>query len=151
MIADVTASLGTDFYRMDDLLTPAERAVRDKVRAFCDAEVLPIEDIVRAGERAGFEVRDVEALREHSALTLEAWGRRLEQHHAECVRAVGEVTYRVWRAYMGMSAYLFRCRRLSLYHTLCVKAAHGCAGVPLTREEWYEPLPAALSVRKDAA
>ncbi|WIG58385.1 MAG: Acyl-CoA dehydrogenase [Ktedonobacterales bacterium] len=42
MIADVTTSLGTDFYRMDDLLTPAERAVRDKVRAFCDAEVIPV-------------------------------------------------------------------------------------------------------------
>lgn len=118
---------------------------------FPDAEVLPIEDIVRAAERSGFEVRDVETLREHSALTLEAWGRRLEQHHQEAVRAVGEVTYRVWRAYMAMSAYLFRRGRLSLYHTLCVKAADGCAGIPLTREEWYEPLSRTLSVRKDAA
>jgi cyclopropane-fatty-acyl-phospholipid synthase len=118
---------------------------------FPDAEVLPVEDIVRAAERSGFEVRDVETLREHSALTLEAWGRRLEQHHQEAVRAVGEVTYRVWRAYMAMSAYLFRRGRLSLYHTLCVKAADGCAGIPLTRKEWYEPLSRALSVRKDAA
>jgi cyclopropane-fatty-acyl-phospholipid synthase len=118
---------------------------------FPDAEVLPIEDIVRAAERSGFEVRDVETLREHSALTLEAWGRRLEQHHQEAVRAVGEVTYRVWRAYMAMSAYLFRRGRLSLYHTLCVKAVDGCADIPLTREEWYEPLSRTLSVRKDAA
>jgi glutaryl-CoA dehydrogenase len=31
-----------DFYRIDDLLTDAEREVRDRVRAFCDKEVTPI-------------------------------------------------------------------------------------------------------------
>jgi glutaryl-CoA dehydrogenase len=31
-----------DFYRLDDLLTDAEREVRDRVRAFCDKEVTPI-------------------------------------------------------------------------------------------------------------
>jgi len=35
-------SLGTDFYLMDELLTDEERAVRDKVRAFSDREVIPI-------------------------------------------------------------------------------------------------------------
>ncbi len=32
---------GTDYYLMDALLTPEERAVRDKVRAFCDREIIP--------------------------------------------------------------------------------------------------------------
>jgi len=118
---------------------------------FPDAEVLPIQDIVRAAERSGFEVRDVESLREHYALTLNAWSQRLEQHHEEAVRVVGEVTYRVWRAYMAMAGYLFRVGRLSLYHTLCVRAEEGRAGLPLTREDWYEPLPSTLSLRKDAA
>jgi glutaryl-CoA dehydrogenase len=35
-------SLGTDFYLMDELLTEEERRMRDKVRAFCDKEVIPI-------------------------------------------------------------------------------------------------------------
>jgi glutaryl-CoA dehydrogenase len=35
-------SLGTDFYLMDKLLTEEERSIRDKVRAFCDKEVIPI-------------------------------------------------------------------------------------------------------------
>jgi glutaryl-CoA dehydrogenase len=35
-------SLGTDFYLVDELLTEEERSIRDKVRAFCDKEVLPI-------------------------------------------------------------------------------------------------------------
>ena len=35
-------SLGTDFYLMDELLTEQERSIRDKVRNFCDKEVIPI-------------------------------------------------------------------------------------------------------------
>ncbi len=35
-------SRGTDFYLMDELLTEEERAIRDKVRRFCDDEVIPI-------------------------------------------------------------------------------------------------------------
>ncbi|HEV3505920.1 MAG TPA: acyl-CoA dehydrogenase family protein, partial [Actinomycetes bacterium] len=35
-------SPASDFYRIDDLLTDAEREVRDRVRAFCDKEVTPV-------------------------------------------------------------------------------------------------------------
>ena len=31
----------TDFYAIEDLLAPEEIAIRDRVRAFCDEEVLP--------------------------------------------------------------------------------------------------------------
>ena len=42
MSVDVKPVLSTDFYLMDELLTDEERAVRDKVRHFCDSEVIPI-------------------------------------------------------------------------------------------------------------
>jgi glutaryl-CoA dehydrogenase len=42
MATEIQASRGTDFYLMDELLTPEERSIRDKVRAFCDQEVIPI-------------------------------------------------------------------------------------------------------------
>jgi glutaryl-CoA dehydrogenase len=42
MVTEITSSQGTDFYLMDELLTEEERAVRDKVRAFCEKEVIPI-------------------------------------------------------------------------------------------------------------
>lgn len=42
MIADVTRSLGTDYYLIDELLTDEERAVRDRVREFADREVIPV-------------------------------------------------------------------------------------------------------------
>ncbi|MFI5272556.1 MAG: acyl-CoA dehydrogenase family protein [Ktedonobacterales bacterium] len=38
----IALSQGTDFYRLDQLLTAEERAVRDRVRQFCDVEVIPI-------------------------------------------------------------------------------------------------------------
>ncbi|HZD37968.1 MAG TPA: acyl-CoA dehydrogenase family protein [Actinomycetes bacterium] len=36
------SDLPIDFYRIDDLLTDDEREIRDRVRSFCDKEVLPI-------------------------------------------------------------------------------------------------------------
>jgi glutaryl-CoA dehydrogenase len=52
VLADVTRSLGTDYYHIDDLLTEEEREVRDRVRAFADREVIPI--ISGYWERAEF-------------------------------------------------------------------------------------------------
>src|SRR6266436_737605 len=42
MATEIKPSTGTDFYLMDELLTEEERRIRDKVRAFCDKEVIPI-------------------------------------------------------------------------------------------------------------
>jgi len=39
---EVRTSSGTDFYLIDELLTPAEREIRDRVRHFSDHEVVPI-------------------------------------------------------------------------------------------------------------
>ncbi|HSJ76938.1 MAG TPA: acyl-CoA dehydrogenase family protein, partial [Gemmatimonadales bacterium] len=52
MIANVTNSLGTDYYLLDELYTDEEREIRDRVRAFADAEVIPI--ISEYWERAEF-------------------------------------------------------------------------------------------------
>ena len=42
LVADVTRSLGTDYYLIEELLTDEEREVRDRVRTFADREVIPI-------------------------------------------------------------------------------------------------------------
>ena len=42
MATDIKQHSLVDFYLMDELLTDEERSVRDKVRAFCDKEVIPI-------------------------------------------------------------------------------------------------------------
>ena len=95
-------------------------------------------DTLRYAEQAGWEVRDVESLREHYALTLRHWVRRLEAHHEEALRHVSEPTYRVWRLFMAGSAAGFTNGRLSIFQTLLARAdARGHANLPLTREDWY--------------
>src|SRR4051794_28946647 len=50
---------------------------------FPDGELVPINATLRAAESVGFEVRDVESMREHFALTLRHWVRRLEERAEE--------------------------------------------------------------------
>jgi cyclopropane-fatty-acyl-phospholipid synthase len=104
---------------------------------FPDGGLAPISTTLTAAEQGGFEVRDVENLREHYTLTLRHWVRRLESRRAEAVAAVGEPTYRVWRLYMAGSAYGFLTGRVGIYQALLVKPDGGKSRLPLTREDWY--------------
>ncbi|MCD6286424.1 MAG: class I SAM-dependent methyltransferase [Anaerolineae bacterium] len=104
---------------------------------FPDGELVPISRTLQAAEEAGFEVRDVESLRDHYALTLRHWVRRLEAHHDEALRFVDEPTYRVWRLFMSGSAYGFTAGQLNVYQALLVKPDEkGQSGLPLTRADW---------------
>lgn len=104
---------------------------------FPDGELVPIGAMLDAAETAGFEVRDVESLREHYALTLDRWIERLEAQRDEAVAAVGEVGYRVFRLYLHGSRHGFETARVTLYQSLLVKPDRGASGLPLTRSDWY--------------
>ncbi len=104
---------------------------------FPDGECLPIATTLRTAEGCGFEIRDVESLREHYAMTLRRWVRRLEGRREQILRFTDEVTYRVWRIYMAGSAYGFGVGRLNLYQTLLVRPENGDSGLPLSRADWY--------------
>lgn len=104
---------------------------------FPDGELEPIYLTLREAEKVGFEVRDVESLREHYALTLRHWVRRLEANHEKALQHVDETTYRVWRLFMAGSVYGFEIGRLNLYQTLLIKAPHRPSGLPWTRADWY--------------
>ena len=65
---------------------------------FPDGELLDLGDTVLAMEAAGFEVRDVENLREHYASTLRHWVANLERRWDEAVALVGEGRCRVLAA-----------------------------------------------------
>ena len=106
---------------------------------FPDGELLPAAMVIGTAERNGFELRDVESLREHYTLTLRQWIRRLEEHRREAVALVGEPTYRVWRLYMSASAYGFRSGRIGVIQSLLAKPrAGGRVDLPRTREDLYE-------------
>lgn len=104
---------------------------------FPDGELLPAGMTLQTAETCGFEVRDLENLREHYALTLRRWIERLERRRAEACRLTDEVTYRIWRLYMAGSAYGFDIGRLNLHQVLLAKPDRGRAGLPLTRDDWY--------------
>lgn len=105
---------------------------------FPDARLVPLASMIRSAESVGFEVRDVESLREHYVMTLRAWLRGLERRRAEAMRLVGERTYRVWRLYMSAGAYGFRIGGINIVQTLLSKPTNeGRAGLPLTREDLY--------------
>lgn len=106
---------------------------------FPDGDLAPVSQTLGAAEAAGFEVRDVESLREHYALTLRQWVSRLEERHDDAVRAADEVTYRVWRLYMSGSAHQFAKGYLNVYQSLFAKPAGGASGLPLLRADWYAP------------
>jgi cyclopropane-fatty-acyl-phospholipid synthase len=105
---------------------------------FPDGELVPINVTLRAAEESRFEVRDVESLREHYALTLRHWVRRLEAKHEQALAFVDELTYRVWRLFMSGSAHGFTTGRLNLYQALLGKPGpRGSSNLPLTRADWY--------------
>ena len=104
---------------------------------FPGGELVPISTSLRAAEVNGFELRDVESLREHYCLTLHHWVQRLEAHREEVCRITDDTTYRIWRIYMAGSAHGFRSGRLNVYQALFAKPLHGHSGLPLTRADWY--------------
>jgi cyclopropane-fatty-acyl-phospholipid synthase len=104
---------------------------------FPDGELADVGDVVLAMARAGFEVRDVESLREHYATTLRRWLANLESHWDEAVAQVGTARARVWRLYLAGSAVNFDSGELSVHQVLGVVAgAKGESGMPPTREAW---------------
>jgi cyclopropane-fatty-acyl-phospholipid synthase len=104
---------------------------------FPDGGLVPLNATVRIAEGCGFEVRDVESLREHYARTLRHWVQRLESRHEEAKRITSEMLYRVWRIYMSGCAHAFATGRVNVYQVLLSKPENGNAHLPLTRADWY--------------
>jgi cyclopropane-fatty-acyl-phospholipid synthase len=118
---------------------------------FPDGRLTPAADVVAAAEAAGFEVRDMESLREHYALTLRHWVRSLEEKGREATALVGEHTFRVWRLYMASSANAFASAAINVIQTLLAKPdAHGKSGIPLTRDDIYNELDTNLRASRVA-
>jgi cyclopropane-fatty-acyl-phospholipid synthase len=104
---------------------------------FPDGELMDVGDMVLAMERNGFEVRDVESLREHYARTLRAWVANLEASWDAAVAAADEAHARIWRLYMAGSAVGFIDGGVSIHQVLgVVPTAAGESAMPATRDDW---------------
>jgi len=104
---------------------------------FPDGELAPLGTTVTLIEDAGFEVRDVQALREHYARTLRAWVSNLEAGWSAAVRLTSAGRARVWRLYMAASALAFEHGRIGVNQVLAVKPRRdGASDMPPTRAAW---------------
>ncbi|GAA3849775.1 MULTISPECIES: cyclopropane-fatty-acyl-phospholipid synthase family protein [Streptomyces] len=104
---------------------------------FPDGELAPIGSTVTQLERAGFEVRDVESLREHYALTLRRWVANLEAEWVRAQRLTSPGRARVWRLYMAASALSFEHNRIGVNQVLAVRSPEsGASGMPLRARTW---------------
>ncbi|MFH9064650.1 class I SAM-dependent methyltransferase [Streptomyces coeruleorubidus] len=104
---------------------------------FPDGELQPIGVTVAQLERAGFEVRDVESIREHYALTLRRWVARLEADWQRALQLTSPGRARVWRLYMAASALAFEQNRIGVNQVLAVRTPEsGESGMPLRARTW---------------
>jgi cyclopropane-fatty-acyl-phospholipid synthase len=147
------AQLRTYFDRLFALLRPEGRLLNHGIsrppgrrarfarRSFVDRYVFPdgelheVGSVVSAIQRSGFEVRHVEGLREHYAVTLRAWVANLERRWDEAAAEVGPTRARIWRLYMAGAALNFEAGRTQIHQVLAVKAPLGRSGLPL-RPDW---------------
>jgi len=105
---------------------------------FPDGELIPISDMLQFAERSGFEVRDVENLREHYARTVRDWVDNLERNRDAAIAATDERTYRIWRLYLAGSAQGFNRGSMGLFQSLLGKPdVEGRTPVPSTRRDLY--------------
>jgi cyclopropane-fatty-acyl-phospholipid synthase len=104
---------------------------------FPDGELQDIGTMVSLFQAHGLEVRHLESLREHYALTLRHWVDNLVKRFDEAGEEVGVERARVWRLYMAGSAVNFERHHLEIHQVLTVKPVHGHAGVDLRLD--FEP------------
>jgi cyclopropane-fatty-acyl-phospholipid synthase len=99
-----------------------------------DMHMRPVGATVDMVEEAGFEVRDVHALREHYLRTVRAWAATLQAHWDEAVALVGEPMARVWRLYLAGGALAFEEGRMGVDQILAVRpSSAGASGMPAVR------------------
>jgi cyclopropane-fatty-acyl-phospholipid synthase len=103
---------------------------------FPDGELHEVGAVVSRIQAAGLEVRHLESLREHYALTLRRWVRNLEDSWDDAVAEAGSARARIWRLYMAGSALGFEAGRLQVHQVLAVRPDRGASGMPLPPGAW---------------
>ena len=107
---------------------------------FPDGDSQHIACMLDVAAKAQFEVRDVESLREHYALTLKNWLSRYEAHEKKIKEMLGPIGYRRWRIYLAGARWAFESGYNSIHQALLYKSVDGKGAsqhLPLNRDDWY--------------
>jgi cyclopropane-fatty-acyl-phospholipid synthase len=86
-----------------------------------DMHMRPLWQTIRHLENAGFEVRDVEAMREHYVKTVDHWLETFDTFYDEFVALQGEEVARVWRLYLVGGGLAFEQGRMGVDQILARK------------------------------
>lgn len=118
-------------------ITPEKRLILKYI--FPGSELAPIGHSLNSMEACGFEIHDVEAWREHYALTCKHWCQRLTANKDKAIDLVGNEKYNLWVAYLAGVSFGFSAGSILIFQTVATKRAKekGASGMPLTREDLY--------------
>ena len=103
-------------------------------------------EVVRAVERSGLVLSDMEVWRRHYASTLREWNRRFQASRETFRRSHGERFCRMWEFYLTICETGFELGSMVVHQ---LQLAHRNDVVPLTRDYLYkdgEPVPEAKTV-----
>lgn len=96
-----------------------------------DMTMVPVGRTVDRIEAGGFEVRDVEAMREHYASTVDAWARVLDEQQERALQLLGPEQLRVWRLYLAGGLLAFEENRMGVDQIVAVRSDdRGASGMP---------------------
>jgi cyclopropane-fatty-acyl-phospholipid synthase len=90
-----------------------------------------LSEVLRAIERAGLIVTDVEILQLHYAETLKAWRERFLAHRDEAVRLYDQHFVRMWEFYLACSEMAFRLGEMVVFQ---IQMAKQKGLIPPTRD-----------------
>jgi cyclopropane-fatty-acyl-phospholipid synthase len=117
-------------------IRPEQRLIKKYV--FPGSELDHIGHTLESMEANGFEVHDVEGLREHYARTTRLWCQRLSAREPEAIGLVGPERYRLWVAYLAGVSLAFADGSLRIFQTVATKhRVKGPSGLPPTRAHLY--------------
>lgn len=102
---------------------------------FPDGELHEVGQVIAVMEQVGFEVRDLECLREHYARTLRCWVGQLRESWEQAAAAVGERRALIWVLYLAGYAVTFERGGTTVHQVLAVKRDGGRSHFPASRAE----------------
>lgn len=107
-------------------------------RPFPGTELVALPEMLASAADVGFEIRDVENLREHYVRTFTAWSDNLKKHRNKIVAAVADETYNVSLQHLLAMARSFDVGELALFQVILAKPdRRGHVSIPQTREGLY--------------
>jgi cyclopropane-fatty-acyl-phospholipid synthase len=91
-------------------------------KVFPGGSLIPLSEVVREAEHAGFEVVAMEDVRLHYGRTCRAWVENLVRKAETCRGLVGDTIYRTWLLYLAASAVGFEDRHIDCVEVLFASA-----------------------------